>query len=254
MAADLPAQLTGFPRLVEASAAVAAPLAVASALVANPARHADWLSMHAAFREAPPEVASAGDAFEEQVTLMGIPADISWVVREAEAGLTALDGTGPMNLTLALRMEVAQDEADTVTFTIRAGIGGDPVEGPLGATVATSVEEALVESAERFAALAAQLAADPAESTGSRFPQRSVVHERTGVAWTPAPRSLVGVGQVVAARAGPRGRRRGPGDARRPGAAARGRRQRCGRGAAARRRRGLHVRQRLVDLPRRRTR
>ncbi|MQW75577.1 crotonase/enoyl-CoA hydratase family protein [Nocardioides sp. dk4132] len=200
MATALPAQLTGFPRLVEATAEVAAPLAVASALVANPARHADWLSMHAAFREAPPEVASAGDAFEEQVTLMGIPADISWVVREAEAGLTALDGTGPMNLTLALRMEVAQDEADGVRFTIRAGIGGDPVEGPLGATVESSVKEALVESAERFAALAADLAADPAESTGSRFPQRSVVHERTGVRLDPRTPVLVGVGQVVQRR------------------------------------------------------
>ena len=190
MASALPAQLDGFPRLVEATAAVAAPLTVASALVANPARHADWLSMHAAFREAPPEVASAGDAFEEQVTLMGIPADISWVVREAEEGLTALDGTGPMNLTLALRMEVSENEneaggPDGVVFTIRAGIGGDPVEGPLGATVAASVEEALVESAERFAALAAAQAADPAESTGSRFPQRSVVHERTGVRLDP---------------------------------------------------------------------
>ncbi|NPC96108.1 crotonase/enoyl-CoA hydratase family protein [Nocardioides sp. zg-DK7169] len=156
--------------------------------------------MHAAFREAPPEVASTGDSFEEQVTLMGIPADISWVVSEAAEGLTALDGAGPMNLTLALRLEVGQDDDGQVAFRIRAGIGGDPVEGPLGATVAASVEEALVESAERFAALAAELAADPAESTGARFPQRSVVHERTGIRLDPRTPVLVGAGQVVQRR------------------------------------------------------
>ena len=164
--------LTGYPRVVRAAIDARAPLALLQGLVANLARYAEWLSMHASFRSAPPEVASAGDTFAEQVTLMGIPADIAWTVAEAGEGSTVLTGTGPMDLTIALRVAVADGEdAGTVRVSVDAGIGGDPAEGPLGATVAASVEEALRESVARLAALAESLAADPAEAAG-RVPDR----------------------------------------------------------------------------------
>ncbi|MDP3967484.1 MAG: crotonase/enoyl-CoA hydratase family protein [Nocardioides sp.] len=188
--------LTGYPRVVRAAADAQAPLTLLQGLVANLARYAEWLSMHASFRSAPPEVASAGDTFDEQVTLMGIPADIAWTVAEAEEGLTVLTGTGPMDLTLTLRVAVSED-GEGARVSVDAGIGGDPAEGPLGATVAASVEEALVESVARLAALAESLAADPAEAAGSRYPQRTVVHERTGTRLDPRTPVLVGVGQVV---------------------------------------------------------
>lgn len=197
---DLPTQLASYPRVVRAGADVAAPLALAQSLVADLARYAAWLTMHSSFRGSPPEVASVGDTFEEQVSLMGIPADIAWTVVEAEDGLVALDGTGPMDLSLGLRISVTgggDAEGGPVRVAVEAGIGGDPVEGPLGATVAASVEEALTESATKFAALAAELAADPAVSAGGRFPRRTVVHERTGARLDPRTPVLVGVGQVA---------------------------------------------------------
>ncbi|WP_435747535.1 crotonase/enoyl-CoA hydratase family protein [Nocardioides sp. SYSU DS0663] len=191
-----------YPRTARASAELSGSTAVARALVTEVPRYAEWLSLHVAFRGAPPEVATAGDTFGEQVTLMGIPADIAWTVVTAEDGRVRLRGTGPMDLVLALEVSVTE-EAAAGQVVVAAGIGGDPVEGPLGATVAASVEEALADSVQRFAGLVARLAADEGGSgagagrPGARYPRRTVVHERTGARLDPRTPVIVGVGQVA---------------------------------------------------------
>src|SRR5690606_11682611 len=101
-------------------AEVAAPLEVARAMVADLSGYAGWLSMHAAFRESPPSVASEGDTFDQQVLLMGIPADIAWRVAAADEGMVLLEGTGPMDLVLGMRVE-ALDVDGTTTLRIATG-------------------------------------------------------------------------------------------------------------------------------------
>lgn len=196
--------LTDYPQVVRTSAEAPVPLSVAGPAVLDLASYAQWLSIHVDFRGSVPGVASVGDSYGEQVTIMGIPADITWTVEaveeEADRVAVALHGVGPMELVLALRVSAASAESEAggggVVVRVDAGIGGDPVEGPLGATVAASVEEALSSS---VVALAAELAARDgvATSGGSRFPQRTIVHERTGVRLDPRTPVIVGVGQVV---------------------------------------------------------
>lgn len=180
----------GAVREVTVSAPVAAPVEVVRGLLGNVARYAEWLSMHVDFRGTPPDRVAEGDEFGEQVLLMGIPADLAWTATAVDDEGVELTGAGPMDLTLTLHLGVRQSVGtDGSEVTIRALIGGDPVEGPLGATVANSVEEALAESVVALAGLAA----DDDEPAG----QGSVVHERTGTRLDPRTPVIVGAGQVV---------------------------------------------------------
>lgn len=200
--------LAEYPQVVRTSAEADVPLAAAGAAVLDLASYSRWLSIHVEHRGTVPGVASVGDAFGEQVMIMGIPADIAWTVEDVEesdpaagdAGRTAvtLRGLGPMDLVLVLRVAAEATggtAGEGVTLRVDAGIGGDPVEGPLGATVAASVEEALSTSVTAFAA---SLAERTGEDAGAfRFPQRTIVHERTGVRLDPRTPVVVGAGQVV---------------------------------------------------------
>lgn len=196
-----PTPLEDHPQVVRTQAHAAAPLDAGRAAVLDLASYAGWLSIHGDFRGSVPTEASVGDTFSEQVTIMGIPADLAWTVVAVEDGAdraaVTLRGLGPMELVLLLRV-AAEVDADGLRLRVDAGIAGDPVEGPLGATVAASVEEALTTSVQALAAaVEARTAAAASTSAAYRFPQRTVVHERTGVRLDPRTPVVVGVGQVV---------------------------------------------------------
>lgn len=176
-------------REVRVSASVPAPVERAQALIRSVPRYADWLALHVAFRGDPPGQLSTGDEFGEQVLIMGIPADLAWTAAEVSDGLVVLDGKGPMDLFLTMRLRVSAD-GEQSRLDIEADISGDPVAGPLGATVAQAVEEALAESAAGFA----RFAGDAGELD---LGKAAVRYERTGVRLDPSTPIIVGVGQVT---------------------------------------------------------
>lgn len=159
-------------------------------LVTELSRIPDWLSLHGGWRGDGPGPATVGLEFTEQIAIMGIPADVAWTVTRADEQAVALAGQGPMGLLLALEFEV-EATADGAVVRCRAGFGGDPVTGPMGASLTKAVGEELTRSLDNLAGL---LQDEPADGTGSAA---SVVHHATGQLLAPDTPVLVGAGQLV---------------------------------------------------------
>ena len=134
-AGQLPEGLSAYARSTSAETEVPVPPARAMAVLRDLRRLADWLTMHSGWRGTPPGGAAPGVEFDEQVLLMGIPADVSWVVGEVSDSRVALTGRGPMDLTLGLWLSVSEPGDGAAPSASTPGVAGDPVEGPLGATV-----------------------------------------------------------------------------------------------------------------------
>jgi acetyl-CoA C-acetyltransferase len=121
-----PAGLSTFDRTTEAHTLVDVPAERVGQVLRDLRRLADWLTMHSGWRGTPPGGAAVGVRFDEQVLLMGIPADISWVVEEVSDSRVALVGRGPMDLTLGLWLSFV-DHGEGASVRIDAGVSGDPV-------------------------------------------------------------------------------------------------------------------------------
>ncbi len=155
--------------------------------------------MHESWRGDVPARASLGLEVVESVRLMGIPAEIAWTVVQLDDRTFALSGEGPMGLFVGVAVTVAATVHGGSEIEVEIGLGGDPIQGPMGATVAAHVEGAAQQTADALAARAADadLTTDPASGP--------LVHERTGATLDPRTPVLVGAGQLVNRDAGPEG-------------------------------------------------
>ncbi|MBF6434827.1 crotonase/enoyl-CoA hydratase family protein [Nocardia cyriacigeorgica] len=186
-----PAGLAEFDKRAHAATHLDAPAETVAAYLTDPARFPEWLTMHAAFRGETPTGAYAGLEFGQQVKFMGLPADIAWTVVSAEPTAIALRGRGPMGLTLGFWLTVHSDGAGSLAC-FDAGLSGQPVEGPLGASLVRTLSEALRESLDRVPDRVA--AAGP---LATRRTAKPVVHTASGRTLAPNTPVLVGAGQFV---------------------------------------------------------
>ncbi|MFD9961707.1 crotonase/enoyl-CoA hydratase family protein [Amycolatopsis sp. NPDC058986] len=193
-----PPGLAQFDRHAHADTTVEVPPEVVGAYLTDPGRFAEWLTLHAGFRGDPPAGAHPGLTFVQQARFMGIPADVTWTVAAVDDTALELRGDGPMGTAMGFWLSVrAGGEGALVSFD--AGLSGQPVEGPLGASLVRSLNDALRESLERLpAALAAA-----APSTGRRTTGKPVLHNASGQMIPPNTPVLVGAGQVVARQPDP---------------------------------------------------
>ncbi|MGW7491341.1 type II toxin-antitoxin system Rv0910 family toxin [Streptomyces sp. NPDC054786] len=85
--------------------------------------YGEWNATHTAFPKGGPESLEVGAGYEENMKLMGFPAEVVWTVRELEPGrLLDIQGKGPMGVNLGMRYELTPDGAATAvridgTFT-----------------------------------------------------------------------------------------------------------------------------------------
>lgn len=186
-----PAGLAEFGKRAHAAKHLDAPADTVAAYLTDPARFPEWLTMHAAFRGDTPTGAYVGLEFGQQVRFMGLPADIAWTVTSADATAIALRGRGPMGLTLGFWLTV-YPEGDGSLACFDAGLSGQPVEGPLGASLVRTLSEALRESLDRVPDKVA--AAGP---LSNRIARKPLVHTASGRTLAPNTPVLVGAGQVV---------------------------------------------------------
>ena len=94
-------------------------------------RAGDWNTVHVAYPAGDPGPAEAGKTFKESVSLMGMPADVEWTIKHAEAGTLAMTGTGPMATTLSATFTVtAADTGSTVTY--ESAFGGASIAAMTG--------------------------------------------------------------------------------------------------------------------------
>lgn len=194
---ELPAGLADYDR--STGAVVTAPTSVAQTrhYLEDLSRFPEWLVMHGAWRGTPPTVAAPGVTFREQVKLMGIPADLSWTVEEVSDSQVVLTGQGPMSLSLGLWLTVLPATGDGAgsRIWVDAGVGGDPIRGPLGASVVKSVQEAMEESLGRLADVLAEHVGDIVEE--DQTSAAPVRHEASGRLLDGRTPVIVGVGQIT---------------------------------------------------------
>ncbi|HET7689569.1 MAG TPA: crotonase/enoyl-CoA hydratase family protein [Nocardioidaceae bacterium] len=186
---DAPEGIDAFDRSVSSTTEVTASSEQVRTFLDDLSRLPDWLTMHAGWRGAPPAAAEEGSSFTQQVKIMGIPAEIDWTVVTATEDTISIDGRGPMGLGLRLWFAVRRAPGGARVW-VDAGMSGDPVKGPMGGTVARTVQETMDASLTKLAELLAD-----SDLPSSR--QASVLHHATGRKLDPRTPVIVGAGQVV---------------------------------------------------------
>ena len=122
------------------------------ALATDWSRYGEWNITHSGFPDGMPP-SEQGAKFKERITIMGIPGEASWKVREFSAPVrTAWDGEGPMGIRLGTALELTPVNEGT-TVSIHVSFEGGPLSGPVGDAVARSAQKGALETLERLRSL-----------------------------------------------------------------------------------------------------
>ena len=125
----------------------------AFALATDPARFAEWLTLHADWPNGVPASVEAGASFTQKLKIMGMPADVAWTVEERSDSHVIMRGGGPMGAQLATTINAAADgEATTISY--EAEFSGGGIQGPMGDMVTQKAGEEIETSLEKLRGLA----------------------------------------------------------------------------------------------------
>jgi carbon monoxide dehydrogenase subunit G len=135
---------------IEETVHVAAPPAAVWAVVADPARLGDWLTMHQGWVGDPPTGYAAGQTTTARVVLAAIPATVIWTIDRFDAPTAlAFSGQALGQVDVAIGLDLAPD-GDGSTLTITADLTGPLLAGPLGEAVDRAGHAELARSLERL--------------------------------------------------------------------------------------------------------
>ncbi|MEU1404391.1 SRPBCC family protein [Streptomyces sp. NPDC005728] len=101
---------------VSAEAHIQAPAEKVWTQLTDWSAYGEWNATHTSFPKGGPETLAVGGTFQENMKLMGFPAEVDWTIEELEpARVFAIRGKGPMAVTVATRYTLTPDgEATTV--------------------------------------------------------------------------------------------------------------------------------------------
>jgi carbon monoxide dehydrogenase subunit G len=124
----------------------AAPAAV-WAVLNDPARTGEWVSLHQGYVGEPPAVFDVGTRFTQRASIMGMPADVAWQLTEVEAPVkSVMAGSGPMGISVSNVYTLAPSGSGTaVTWTMEFSGGmvmavGGQLEGQVSAAQRASLD------------------------------------------------------------------------------------------------------------------
>ncbi|UKY48606.1 type II toxin-antitoxin system Rv0910 family toxin [Streptomyces inhibens] len=139
---------------VTAQARIEAPAEEVWARLTDFDAYGEWNATHTTFPKGGPETLEVGAAYEENMKLMGFPAEVTWTVRELETGrLLDIEGKGPMGVNLGMRYELTPDDEATAV-RIDGAFTGAAVSLMAG-KLKDSASAALNESLRKLAGLVA---------------------------------------------------------------------------------------------------
>ncbi|MFJ8940614.1 SRPBCC family protein [Streptomyces sp. NPDC102365] len=137
---------------VSAEARIGAPAEKVWAQLTDFSSYGEWNSTHTSFPKGGPETLEVGGTFEENMRLMGFPAEVNWTIEELETGRTlAIRGKGPMSVTVATRYTL-RPEGDATTVRIDGEFTGAAVSLMAG-KLKDSATAALNESLRKLSGL-----------------------------------------------------------------------------------------------------
>ncbi|MFE5038771.1 SRPBCC family protein [Streptomyces sp. NPDC056683] len=95
---------------VSAEARIQAPAEKVWAQLTDWSAYGEWNATHTNFPKGGPETLAVGGTFQENMKLMGFPAEVEWTIEELEpARVLAIRGKGPMAVTVATRYTLTPD-------------------------------------------------------------------------------------------------------------------------------------------------
>jgi uncharacterized protein YndB with AHSA1/START domain len=116
--------------------------------------YGQWNATHTSFPKGGPENLAVGGTFQENMKLMGFPAEVEWTIEELEpARVLAIRGKGPMAVTVATRYTLTPD-GDATGVRIDGEFTGAAVSLMAG-KLKDSATAALNESLRKLAGLVA---------------------------------------------------------------------------------------------------
>ncbi|GAQ63055.1 type II toxin-antitoxin system Rv0910 family toxin [Streptomyces scabiei] len=137
---------------VSAEARIEAPAEQVWARLVDWPSHGEWNTTHTGFPKGGPEALAVGGTFQENLRMMGFPAEVEWTIAELEpARILALRGKGPMAVDLATRYTLTPD-GDATTVRIDGRFTGAAVSLMAG-KLRDSATAALAESLRKLGGL-----------------------------------------------------------------------------------------------------
>ena len=112
---------------VSAEARIQAPAEKVWAQLTDWSAYGEWNATHTSFPHGGPGTLEVGATFQENMKLMGFPAEVEWTVAELEpARVLAIRGKGPMAVSVATRYTLTPD-GDATTVRIDGEFTGAAV-------------------------------------------------------------------------------------------------------------------------------
>jgi carbon monoxide dehydrogenase subunit G len=99
---------------VSAQARIAAPAGKVWDLLTDFSSYGEWNATHTAFPDGGPQPLAAGASYQENMRMMGFPAEVTWTVDDLEPErLLGTSGKGPMGVSLGMRYTLTPAGDDT---------------------------------------------------------------------------------------------------------------------------------------------
>lgn len=137
---------------VSAEARIEAPAEKVWAQLTDWSAYGEWNATHTSFPAGGPQTLEVGGTFQENMKLMGFPAEVEWTIEELRpARVLAIRGKGPMAVSVANRYTLTPD-GDATTVRIDGEFTGAAVSLMAG-KLKDSATAALTESLRKLAGL-----------------------------------------------------------------------------------------------------
>ncbi|MEV0247702.1 SRPBCC family protein [Nocardia sp. NPDC050712] len=112
-----------------------------------------WLTMHEAWRSEVPAELTVGSTLVGVASVKGFRNRVTWTVEQADAPrLLKLRGAGKGGTKLGLQLLVAPKGSGS-EVTVDIELGGRPLFGPIGSTVARAIKGDIEKSLDKFVEL-----------------------------------------------------------------------------------------------------
>lgn len=134
---------------VTAEARIEAPAEKVWAQLTDFSTYGEWNATHTSFPKGGPDTLELAGTYEENMKLMGFPAEVTWTIAELDDGrLLTTTGKGPMGVNLKMRYALTPD-GDATTVRIDGEFTGAAVSLMAG-KLKDSATAALIESLRKL--------------------------------------------------------------------------------------------------------
>ncbi|MFJ4653144.1 SRPBCC family protein [Nocardia sp. NPDC088792] len=124
------------------------------AVISDPRRFEEWLTVHTKWKSEPPAQLSQGATMAEVLTIMGMANTIDFTVEQYDApNSTKFSGTGMAGAKISFTLSVAAHGADASVATIDAEFISQMMVGAIGGAIERASTKELDASLDKLAAL-----------------------------------------------------------------------------------------------------